>query len=116
MGGSDSGTQSSPLYGKLAAHPGFQSVICLPLTIGRITRGVLVFASENPKEIPEELKVFCQMASEHLALFLENLYLRSRLHEAAQQLHQLQQAAAEKTEQSEELEFDFSTSTQEESA
>lgn len=116
MGGSDSGTQSSPLYGKVSTHPGFQSVICLPLTIGRITRGVLVFASENSKEIPDELKVFCQMASEHLALFLENLYLRSRLHEAAQQLHQLQQAAAAKTEQSEDFEFDFSTSTQEESA
>ncbi len=113
---SDSGAQSSPLYGKTTAHPGFQSVVCLPLTIGRITRGVLVFASETPKEISEELKVFCQMASEHLALFLENLYLRSRLHEAAQQMHLLQQASAPRTTDAAEPEFEFTSSSQEESA
>lgn len=118
MGGADSATQASPLYGKVGVASSFMSVMCLPLVIGRITRGVLIFASEQPREIPEELKVFCQMASEHLALFLENLYLRSRLHEAAQQMHMLHQATAAPEPETPEAdpEFEFITSSQEESA
>lgn len=88
--GEDAGDKLSPLYGKQANLPQFRSVICLPLTINKLTRGVLTFASESPKSLPEELKVFCQMSAEHLALFLENLYLRSRLYEAGRQIQKLQ--------------------------
>jgi len=115
MSSSDSGVPASPLYCKLASQPNFMSVVCLPLIIGRITRGVLVFASETPREIPDELKVFCQMASEHLALFLENLYLRSRLHEAAQQVHQMRQDAGPHLTQGAGDEFELTTLSQEES-
>ncbi len=92
LGDGDSSAQTSPLYGRHVTQPAFQSVMCLPLIIQRITRGVLVFASDSPKRISEEMKVFCQMSSEHLALFLENLYLRSRLHEAVHSMQHGQPA------------------------
>ena len=109
--GDEAKSQTSPLYGKKKGVPQFVSVICIPLEIGGITRGVLTLASETSKVIPEELKTFCQMASEHLALFLENLYLRSKLYEAHQQVDDLQRAAAYERES--ETTFSFSSKTQE---
>jgi len=103
--------QTSPLYGKQKGVPQFVSVVCIPLEIGGITRCVLTLASETPKVIPEELKNFCQMASEHLSLFLENLYLRSKLYEAHQQIEDLQRASAYDIE--DDSAFSFSSKTQE---
>lgn len=91
------GAGASSLYGKDAQAPEFASVMCLPLVINRIPRGVLSFGSETPRVISEEMKTFCQMASEHLELFLENLYLRSRLHETGQKLRQLENNEAGET-------------------
>ncbi|KAF1077703.1 hypothetical protein MKHDV_00160 [Halodesulfovibrio sp. MK-HDV] len=109
--GGKAASQTSPLYGKKKGVPQFVSVICIPLEIGGMTRGVLTLASETSKVIPEELKTFCQMASEHLSLFLENLYLRSKLYEAHRQVDDLQRAAAYEHEN--ESLFSFSSKTQE---
>lgn len=70
-----------PLFGKGTVIKGLQAVACLPLNINRITRGVLCLAHDKPVVITQEMKDFLTMASDHLALFLENLYLKSKLHE-----------------------------------
>ena len=67
------------VFGKNVESPPFKSVVCLPLIIHKRTRGVLVLAHKSPIDIPPEVKVFMEMAADHLALFLENLYLKNRL-------------------------------------
>lgn len=86
---SSSGTPVAPLFGKGASTPQFHSVICLPMHVNKRTRGVLCFASENSKKISEDLKIFSQMSAGHLALFLENLYLRSQLYDLGNELESL---------------------------
>ena len=75
-----------PLFGKGTQIKGLQAVCCLPLNINRITRGVLCLAHDKPVAVSQEMKDFLMMASDHLALFLENLYLKSKLHQAKEQL------------------------------
>jgi transcriptional regulator with GAF, ATPase, and Fis domain len=88
-GKQESSSAPSPLFGKDVKTPKMQSVVCLPLHVHRATRGVLGLASETPVPVTDDLKVFLNMASDHLALFLENLYLRSRLGEAEAALQQV---------------------------
>lgn len=70
-----------PLLGKGAHMPAFRSVMCLPLMINKVTRGVLCLGHAEPRVIPDDQRAFARMAVDHLALFLENLYLKSRLRE-----------------------------------
>lgn len=75
----------SPLFGKKGQTPAFRAVVCQPVIVDRAVRGVLGLASEQAQDGGEAGAVtFSRLAAEHLALFLENLYLRSRLHGAAQ--------------------------------
>ena len=76
VGENESSGPASPLFGKTPKTPVFASVICMPLVVSRATRGVLGLASEQPIVINDNLKNFIQIAADHLALFLENLYLR----------------------------------------
>ena len=85
-GGPD-GSPETPLMGSGADMPHFQTVIAHPLVIQRKTRGVLCLAHDVPMEISGNTKDFVRMASEHLALFLENLYVKCRLRD----LHQMVQ-------------------------
>jgi GAF domain-containing protein len=76
------GRQSAPettLIGAGLDLPSFQTVLALPLVIQRKTRGVLGLAHALPMEIHERTLDFATMAAEHLALFLENLYVKYRL-------------------------------------
>ncbi len=73
------GMPEASLFGKGAGTPQFQTVMALPLQIQRRTRGVLCLAREAPLEISDATRDFVHMASEHLALFLENLYVKCRL-------------------------------------
>lgn len=75
------------LLGREAPGPRFQSAICLPLPVHRRTRGVLALAHEEPRVVTEELKSFLDLIAEHLALFLENLYLKNRLEAASTKPH-----------------------------
>jgi signal transduction protein with GAF and PtsI domain len=77
--GGPGGIPEASLFGKAVSTPHFQSVMALPLIIQRKTRGVLCIAHDTPIPLTEELKEFAGMASEHLALFLENLYVKCRL-------------------------------------
>jgi len=70
---------SYPIFEKKAKGPSFQSVICLPLLVNSRTRAVLVLADAHKRTVDEELKNFLEFVSEHLALFLENLYLKNKL-------------------------------------
>lgn len=72
-----------PLLGKNSGAPAFRGSICVPLIIHRRTRGVLVLANPEPMEIIQPVKDFVEMATDHLALFLENLFLKSKLEEGA---------------------------------
>jgi hypothetical protein len=59
--------------------PHFSAVMAYPLQIQRKTRGVLCLGHDAPADIDGVTKDFVCMASEHLALFLENLYVKCRL-------------------------------------
>ena len=72
----------SSLLGKEVHTPGFKSIMCLPLFYQRAVRGVLGLAHEESVEITDSLRSFSESAADHLALFLENLYLRLRLRQA----------------------------------
>ncbi|SKA71512.1 GAF domain-containing protein [Desulfobaculum bizertense] len=67
------------LLGKDAALPLCKTFICLPLLIHKKARGVLVLAHPEAMEINCATKGFAEMATDHLTLFLENLYLKSRI-------------------------------------
>ena len=73
------GTPETPLVGRGLDIPLFQTVVAFPLIIQRKTRGVLCLAHDAPLEVNETTKDFIRMASEHLSLFLENLYIKCRL-------------------------------------
>ncbi|MDD4649218.1 MAG: GAF domain-containing protein [Desulfoplanes sp.] len=60
--------------------PLMKTVICLPLIVNRRTRGVLVFADISRHVLDPTLKKFALTVADYLALFLENLYLKNRLH------------------------------------
>ena len=68
-----------PLFGLDVPTVDCKSVISLPIHFSKKTRGVLTLADPRPLPITEELKAFVGMVSESLALFLENLHLRTRL-------------------------------------
>ncbi|ACV68840.1 GAF domain-containing protein [Desulfohalobium retbaense] len=89
--GSAAEPMSAPVFGRDVQAPDFSSVICLPLVVNKITRGVLVLADEEVKPVSDQLRTFLEMASGQLGLLLENLYLKSRIHR--------QQVQAEKSEQ-----------------
>jgi signal transduction protein with GAF and PtsI domain len=74
------------LFGKDAGMAQFQTVMAAPLLIQRKTLGVLCLASDVPFALCEETRNFALMASEHLALFLENLYIKGRLRDAYQNM------------------------------
>lgn len=78
----EASTQLSPLFGKRIKTPPVKSAICMPLVMHRIARGVLGLAHPHPIYIDDAMKAFVQLASDQLALFLENLYLKHRLQEA----------------------------------
>lgn len=75
-----------PLFNKATAIKDLQAVCCLPLNINKVTRGVLCLAHDQPVEVTQEMKDFLTMSSDHLALFLENLYLKNKLHQAKKEL------------------------------
>ncbi len=82
LGEHESAGSVSPLFGKNVHTPIFKSLMCLPLHFSRGTRGVLGFANEEGLELGEHIKTFAQMAGGHLELFLENLFLKSKLRDA----------------------------------
>ncbi len=73
------GAPASVLFGNLRDMPDFQAMMCFPITVNKTTRGVLCLAQSQPRQIDGDLRSFVQQAVEHLSLFLENLYLRTRL-------------------------------------
>jgi len=78
-GDAESGAAGLPLFGLDVPAGEYKSVVCLPVNFSRKTRGVLTLADERPLPVTEELKAFGAMVAENLALFLENLYLKTRL-------------------------------------
>jgi transcriptional regulator with GAF, ATPase, and Fis domain len=75
----DPGPPSASLFGPDVQNVPVRSLVCLPLRVHRTTRGVLVVADEQPRDVGENLLRFLDMAAGHLALLLENLYLKNRL-------------------------------------
>ncbi len=75
----EAGTARLPLFGLDLPAAECKSVICLPLHFSKKTRGVLTLADPRPLPLNEELKAFVGMVADNLALFLENLHLRTRL-------------------------------------
>jgi transcriptional regulator with GAF, ATPase, and Fis domain len=72
----------SPLFARDVKTRAYNRVICLPVAVRGETRGVLGLACQEPGGYDEELKSFVAAAADYLSLFLENLYLRSKLGEA----------------------------------
>ncbi|WP_291321346.1 GAF domain-containing protein [Desulfonatronospira sp.] len=77
--GLEEGPAGLPLFGKETPSQQFTSVICMPLQVHKKTRGILVLADTEALSIDEDLRGFVHMVGDYLALFLENLYLKSRI-------------------------------------
>lgn len=75
----DAAAAPSALFGRIDDFPEFQTAICMPVMVNKTARGVLCLAHGEAKGIDEALRSFVRQAVDHLALFLENLYLRERL-------------------------------------
>lgn len=73
------GASASVLFGKQPEMPDFQAAICMPVIINKSTKGVLCLAHSSTRQVDESLRSFVRQAVDHLALFLENLYLKTRL-------------------------------------
>jgi len=78
-GEAEARTASQALFGSPSDTPSFAVLACLPLFITRKTRAVLVLGGETPVTLDDDLKNFLEMAADHLAIYLENLHLRSQL-------------------------------------
>lgn len=89
------GMPESSLFGKGVSTPQFQTVMALPLHMQKKTRGVLCLAKDSPLEITPATRDFLRMASEHLALFLENLYIKCRLRDVSAAASALRDRQAE---------------------
>lgn len=73
------GSPSTPLFGKIQDIPNFQSVMCLPVQLNKVTCGVLCLAGLEPRQLPENLRAFARMAVALLSRHLEVIFLRHRL-------------------------------------
>ena len=73
------GAPASLLFGKMHDMPDFQAVMCMPIVVNKATRGVLCLASTEKRSIDEGVRSFVRQAVDHMALFLENLYFKTRL-------------------------------------
>ena len=75
----DAATAPTALFGRVEGAPDFRTAICMPVMVNKSARGVLCLAHTGAVPIDEGLRSFVRQAVDHLALFLENLYLRTRL-------------------------------------
>lgn len=71
---------NSAIFGKMDDMPEFPAAICVPVMVNKSCRGVLCLANTEPRKIDETMRSFVRQAIDHLSLFLENLYLKNRLH------------------------------------
>lgn len=55
------------------------TVICLPLTVHKKTRAVLILADTRTREASQEMRNFLHLITEYLEFFLENLYLKNQV-------------------------------------
>ncbi len=69
----------SSLFGKNYMGKEFHTIVCLPLIVNLKTRGVFVFLDKRKKNISKGLSDFFCLLSNHMSLFLENLYLKDKL-------------------------------------
>lgn len=69
----------TPLFGRDIPGPVLNTLMAFPLKVHTRCRGVLVFGDRESLVISGELRAFAHMAADYLALFLENLYLRSKV-------------------------------------
>lgn len=88
---SSPGSPITPLFGHAPETLPFKSAICIPLSSGRTTMGILGLASLSLVQMPESMKIFAQNAGNYLALFLESLYLRNKLAQSTARLRQGQE-------------------------
>ncbi len=75
------GNTTISLFGKIPEMPHYQALICVPVMVNKSARGVLCLAHGEGREMDETLRSFVYQCVDYLGLFLENLYLRSRLHQ-----------------------------------
>ncbi len=75
------GNTTISLFGKIPEMPHYQAIICVPIMVNKSARGVLCLAHSEGREMDETLRSFVYQCVDYLGLFLENLYLRSRLHQ-----------------------------------
>ncbi len=69
----------TPLFGRDVPSPALNTLLAFPLKVHTRCRGVLVFGDRESRVVDDEIRAFAKMAADYLALFLENLYLRSKV-------------------------------------
>jgi signal transduction protein with GAF and PtsI domain len=80
-------TGFAPIFGKREGVPEFRSTVCIPIMINKNICGVLCLASEEERNISEELKKFLQIVADNLSHLLEVLSLRYRVRAAEKAAH-----------------------------
>jgi len=73
---------STPIFGKMDGSPEFRSAVCIPISMNKVTCGVLCLASEESRAISDSLRAFLRLAADDLARLLEVLSLRYRVRQA----------------------------------
>ncbi len=76
----ESGHTGSSLFardviGSLVLH----TVICLPLTVHKRTRAVLILVDAETRDPCKEMRFFLRLVTEYLEFFLENLYFKNQV-------------------------------------
>ena len=80
--GASEAALSVPILKKGVGPQNIQAVACLPVSVNMITRGVICLTHDKPLTISDDMKGFLTMATEHLTLFLDNLYTKNKLQQA----------------------------------
>lgn len=73
----------TPLFGRDIPGPALNTLLAFPLKMHRRCRGVLVLGDRESRVVSDDIRAFAKMASEYLALFLENLYLKNKVKQFA---------------------------------
>ena len=76
--GSGSDTAGPGLFGREDEEM-FRTLMCMPISVDKVTQAVLCLASRKARRIDESLRTFVKLAVDQMAFYLENLYLRTRL-------------------------------------
>lgn len=76
----DDNTPCPVIFGRMNEDTEFRALMCLPIIVNKVTGAVLCLAHRSSRHIDESLRSFVRLSVQQMSFYLENLYLRTRLH------------------------------------